>query len=200
MRSKVITEKFFSYDDIKLKLYMEIAESGDVSRVAIGKARLEVCAERWEDIVRINAEVNGSYEYQNYLENCKEYYRLIAEHTLIKASLLKLSYKVDPDLAKYLSSRGYVIRMGKKTANDSDAYAKSIFAAMKKSDNLVTKIRMKQKEMTNTTNMKGQVKSFESVMGSLSALLGWEPGPDITLARYNEYKKFIKEKYKPKAA
>lgn len=179
---------------------MEIAESGDVSRVAIGKADLTRCAERWEEIVRINAEVNGSYEYNNYLESCKEYYRLVAEHTLIKASLLKLSYKVDPELAKYLTSRGYVIRLGKRKASDSDAYANSIDAALRKSDNLVTKIRMKQREMTNTTNIKGQVKSFESVMGALSAALGWEPGPDITLARYNEYKKFLKEKFKKKAA
>lgn len=177
---------------------MEIADSGNISLVAKTKARPEKCAEAWEEIVRRNAEENGSYEYQNYLDNLKEYYRLIAEHTLVKASLLKLTYKVDPQLAKYLTSRGYVIRLGKQKAADSEAYANSIQAALRKSDNLVTKIRMKQKEMTNTTNLKGQSKTFESIMGNLIAMLGFEVSADITLARYNEYKKFIKQKYKPK--
>lgn len=177
---------------------MQIADSGNVLLVAKTKARPEKCAEAWEEIVQRNAEENGSYEYQNYLDNLREYYRLITEHTLVKASLLKLTYKVDPALAKYLTSRGYVIRLGKQKASDSEAYANSIHAALKKSDNLVTKIRMKQKEMTNTTNLKGQVKTFESLMGNLIALLGFEVSADITLARYNEYKKFIKQKYKPK--
>jgi hypothetical protein len=178
---------------------MQIADSGNVLLVAKNKARTEKCMEAWEEIVKRNAEENGSYEYQNYLDNLKQYYRLIAEHTLIKASLLKLTYKVDPELAKYLTSRGYVIRLGKRKASDSEAYANSIHAAIKKSDNLVTKIEMKRKEMTNTTNMKGQVKNFESVMGNLISLLGFEVrGDELTLARYNEYKKFIKQKYKPK--
>lgn len=177
---------------------MQIADTGNVLLVAIGKARPEKCAEAWEEIVRRNAEENGSYEYQNYMDNLREYYRLIAEHTLVKASLLKLTYKVDPQLARYLTSRGYVIRLGKQKASDSEAYANSIRSAISKSDNLVTKIKMKQKEMTSTTNLKGQVKSFESVMGNLIALLGFEVSANITLARYNEYKKFIKQKYKPK--
>lgn len=179
---------------------MQIADSGDCLLIAIGKARPEKCMEAWEEIVRRNAEENGDYTYQNYVDNLKEYYRLIAEHTLIKASLLKLTYKVDPMLCKYLTSRGYVIRLGKQKAADSQAYGNSIIAAVRKSDNLITKIRMKQKEMTNTTNLKGQSKTFEAVMGNLISLLGFEVSADLTLARYNEYKKFIKQKYKPKAA
>lgn len=184
---------------------MDIAESGNPLMILKSekwwyRVSPERCSEAWEEIVRRNAEENGSYDYQNYLNNLKEYYRLISEHTLVKAALLKLSYKVDPILAKYLTSRGYVIRLGKQRAVDSEAYANSIFAAVKKSDNLVTKIRMKRKEMTNTTNLKGNSKTFEAMMASLISLLGFEVNSNITLARYNEYKKFIKQKYKPKVA
>lgn len=177
---------------------MQIADTGNVLLVAIGKARPEKCAEVWEEIVRRNAEENGDYAYQNYLDNLREYYRLIAERDLVFACLLKLSCKVDRDTAKFLTSRGYVIRLGKMQKEDSEAYAKSLSAARSKMMNLNTKIEMKQKEMTNTTNLKGNQKTFESVMGSLIAMLGFEVSSDLTLARFNEYKKFIKEKYKKK--
>lgn len=177
---------------------MQIADSGNVMLVAIGKARHDKCAEAWEDIVRRNAEENGDYAYQNYVENLKEYYRLITERDLVFACLLKLSCKVDKDTAKFLTSRGYVIRLGKMQQSDSEAYANSLSSARSKMMNLNTKIEMKQKEMTNTTNLKGNQRTFESVMGSLISMLGFEVSSDLTLSRYNEYKKFIKEKYKKK--
>jgi hypothetical protein len=51
--------KFYGYDDITLKLYTEISESGDLSRLVIrGNPTPEERFEAWEQIVSKNSELN----------------------------------------------------------------------------------------------------------------------------------------------
>lgn len=184
---------------------MEICTTGNY--LLVGKTKLAVrerCLEVWEEIVQRNAEVSGNYTYMNHFRALKEYYRLINEHALVKAVLQKYSFSKnifkrgvgpvtqrDKELVAMLAKKGYPLNF-----KDDEKFADSLLAAMRKSQNLLTKITMKRNELNGFLEAKGQQQSFEEVMADLISALQFNVDDNITLARYNEYKKFIKVKYK----
>jgi hypothetical protein len=184
---------YYSYNDIRLKTYIAICETGDYTLlVKRGRARIGKCSEIWEEIVKTNAEANGSYEYFNYLRTRKEYFRLIAERDFLKLAFTKLLRRVDRALVAEVKQKGFNISL-----LNSEQYSKTLYAAIHRWNNYSTKIKLKQNEMEGFAKDNGDnVKSFEEIMGNLTSLLEFTVPDDITLARFNEYRKFIKEKYK----
>ncbi len=150
--------------------------------------------EVWEGIVKRNADVTGNNDYLVYLKLIKSYYKLLAEEAYVKGALLKLFHKFDKDLAIDLQKMGYPI-----VITDSAAYAKSLVYCAKKSENLKSKIKMKENELLIFQKQNEEAienKSFEQIMGNLIGLLGFHVPDDITLARYNEFRLQIIEKIK----
>jgi hypothetical protein len=146
--------------------------------------------EAWENIVRENAERSNSYEYFNYFRNLREFYRLIGEHYYVETALLKLRYKVDKPLVMELRRRGYNISL-----RSSKEYAKSLQQALSQASNLKTKIKIKENELTmHPKGGNAKQMSFEEIMAQLIDLLKVNVDDTLTLARYNAYKKQIKEK------
>lgn len=195
-KSKPITEdftlhKFCTYEDIMLRIYLEIAAQGNYEKLILaGNPSTEECIEAWEEIVKENAKQNGTFEYQTYLEDAREHTRLLNEYNLVKAILTKLSFVVDYELVNYLQDKGYRIDI-----SSSEKYADSLTKAIRKSDNLITKINMKRNELAGLETKKGGKSSnYEEIMASLEFALGWSVGEDITLARYNALKKLAKKK------
>jgi hypothetical protein len=183
---------------------MEICNTANYMLVAKNKFATEKrCIEIWEEIVQRNAEVNGNYTYMNWFRASREYYKLISEHALVKAILQKFSFTktfkrfvgptTDKDkvLVAVLGQRGYVLDF-----RSSEQFAESIYANMLKSQNLVTKITMKRNEINGFVSSNGAVQGFEEVMADLIASLNVNVDDNITLARYNEYKKVIKLRHK----
>lgn len=198
--SKTITEiRFFDYGNIPFKLYYDIASTGNLERLQIsGEPDFEKCVEAWEEIVRRNGEENGSFTYMNYLSNFRAYGKLMAEYTAVKyiLTLLAVTSKLDEEtqeLLTYVTKRGYRINR-----SNSQAYEQSLADAMRRSDNLITRIGIKQAEI-NRYLATGKKQSddtggFEALMANLIAALGQHIPDDVTLARYNEYRKIIKRK------
>jgi len=187
-----ISKEYWAYETISLKLYLEIAGSGNIGRLhKKGKPDAE-CEKIWEDIVKQNQKANGSYEFDIYFFSTQDYALLLNDYIFIKAALMKLSLEVDRDLVKVLAGKGYRISL-----ENSEEYAKTLLACLRRSENLITKTVMKHNELAEFSKARSGAKtSFEEVMANLSFGLGFTVPDSITLARYNEYRKILKAKFK----
>ena len=87
--SKSSSGILYTYDDILLKLYIEVAGSGDFTKlVKSGKANESQCLEAWEAIVRKQEKVTGTNQYNSVLQLLKGYALLLNDHKNIRAALI----------------------------------------------------------------------------------------------------------------
>lgn len=181
------TKNFISFDEITLKLFVYIAETGEYDKLSKkGGHTPDECYEKWELIVRDNNKSNGNYQYSSYLDHCKAYNSLLREYNVIKATLITLCFTVDDEQITYLKKKGYVI-----STTSREDYVTSLNAAFRKSDNLITRIGMKKKQIEKLTNQVGITNpTFDQLMAGLIHA-GYTVTDDITLVRYNELKKLI---------
>lgn len=187
--------ELYSYDNITLKLYTQIASGSSVKNLIIkGNPDSNQLAVAWEQIVKQNSQNNGTYQYNSYFQLLQTYELLVNEYNTIKAMLTKLSLKIDHDLIKELRRKGYNINA---TVN-SEVYATSLLNAGRKVENLVTKIKSKQTELNQMEAQDDRKSSlgFEELLANLSVGLGFNVDDSVTLARFNEFQKLLKKKMK----
>lgn len=173
---------------------MYIIETADYTKMCVNEIQpLDECYDRFEELIQKNSEVNGKLEFKSFFNNAKQYAKLIQEFNLVKAWLTKLYFVNDDKGVAFLAKKGYKI-----DRTSSEAYVNSINAAMKRSDNILSKIQSKYVILEKAvTESKGSNKSqsFEALMANLTTSL---PGvfitDDLSLERYNEYSKIIKQK------
>lgn len=187
-------KNLYSYDNILLRTYIDIAQKGDFKLLIIsGEADTTELLEAWEAIVKADAKANGSFTYDAYLNLIKAYGTLVAEYTSVRALLTKLRIVTDYSDVKYVRKKGYKIDL-----TDSDTFTKSLDAATKRTEGLVTRIKMKQNEIAalykEAGHGSGNRMGFEQVIANLIFHLGFQVDDNITLARYNAYKQIIKQK------
>lgn len=191
---KDTTGVYYSYDNIPLRLFFEIAETNELEKLFIsGKFSVEETEENWEILIGRNSFENGSNQYSSYRQANKDHKQFISEYILVKAMLTKLLFIIDDECIDFLRKRGYKI-----DKTNSEKYAESLYLAQRRSKNLITKTKMKQNEILGFT--KGEstapAQNFEEIMANLISGLGVQVSDDITLARYNAYKNIIKNKVK----
>ena len=192
---KTISAVLFEYGNILLKTYIEIAVSGDLSKLIVsGSATTAELVERWESIVQENSRRNGDRRYDAYHTLLQNYAELVASHTVVSASLEILWWKVDFPIIDDVRSRGFKI----DTIN-SERYKQSIISARAKCKNLITRYEMQRKEIERQFGQNDQKESsytYEEIIGSLE--LGLErtimDSDTLTLAKYNVLKKGIQRK------
>lgn len=170
---------------------MEIAKTSNYKLLLIdGVATDDVCLLKWEEIIKKNARMNNDNQYDNYLDNIKVYGTLIAEYNMVKAMLLQLIFQVDNDVIQELELMGYHI-----DTSGERAYTDSIYNCMNSSENIITQIKMKYNEiMLDLKGSEQDGSGFEETLANLSVSLGFTVMDDITLARFNEYKRIIRKK------
>lgn len=182
---------------------MELIGTNDYSQLQIsGKKDLVKCGEVWEEIVKMNAEKNKDFQFESFIEMQKCSKKYSADYVEIKALLTKLAlplisknqFPIDHDAVKRLKRLGYNIVADQTWG----IYEKSLMNALRRSDNLITKTKMKENEIKDfiLNNRKGKAAniSLEEVLGHLSAGLGYSVDQSITLSRYNIYKEILKAK------
>lgn len=172
---------------------MEIVKSGNIALIAKTPCDIEDCLIAWENVLEKNSRVTGSFSYQTNLDSLKSYSLFLDEYITVKAILIKLQYVVDEDDINWLAERGYII----DTAGFKN-YLNSLYIVSKKSDNLVTKLKSKQKELLKQVKESNENDntSFQQVIANLSAKLQFSIPETITLPAYNEYVRIIKLKEK----
>lgn len=180
-------------------MYLEVASSSDYKKLVInGIASQEQCISQWEKIIVKCNELHGGLDYVGYIDLMQGYAILLAEYNIVKSWLTKLWFKLDNEIVEKLIERGYNIITNKnnpaynpdisvpKGSNVmSENYAFSLVQALKRSENLVTKLKMKSNEialMIKDENPKQEI-SFDDIMASL-LLRGIYAEENITLSRY----------------
>lgn len=187
-----ISESYYTYEDITLKLYIYIANTGQFNLLSkTPTTNTDACAQAWESIVRKNSEVNGSFAYVNYLQTFKAYEQLRCDALIINAILSKLFFKIDIDDIAFLKRKGYKL----DTTHGDHAFIKSLEQAIIKSASIATRLKMKQNELKQFQGNKDEKKketSFPSLIANLNLNLGMVESDEILLSKYNEYNKILK--------
>lgn len=170
---------------------MDIATTGELRRLIIkGTATNETLIECFENIVKRNSDVSGNFQYLTYFQLLKSYAQYIAEYTVVKALLIKLTFVIHFESITEVRKRGYKI-----STENSKAYAESLIAGLHRVSNLITRATMKRKEIEKAqVNEETTPQTFESILANLCYNLGFTVPDSITLAGYNEYKRIIKAK------
>lgn len=180
------------YENIPLRLYLNLFETKTYKDLVIeGQATAEQCAQAWEKIVTKNSEAVGNLSMSAHLDNYRTFVQFMADYNFIKATLMLLLLRVDDKDISMLETKGYKII----TDKGQRKYEESIEAALRRSDNLVTRIRMKHNELMVSGGDNKKV-SFEELIANLNLILGFEVNDNITLARFNEYNKLLSKRKK----
>jgi len=181
--------EYKSIKDLPLKIFFEIAETGNVQ--LLGKDKVENLVDRWETIVNEYSEKDDNKAMQNVINKNDELYKQAAMYCEIKGMLL---YLVGADKQEYidrLRQLGYKIETSTR-----EAKIQSIKTNDTRSNHISTRMQIISSEIE--TYSSGEKASFDSVMVWLSSNLGFEPREDITVLRYLSYKKQISERNKAK--
>ena len=183
-------KSYWQYDDIMLSLYFKIANTGNVELLAkSGIADHTECLYLWEDIVKKNAEANGSRDYLNHLSDFKTFAKLNNDYYLVKAMLMRLSIQFDKGIQEDLKQKGYNI-----AEPDTDDFFTSMLVADKQASNIVTKIKMKENELNRVASRSVKKFSSDKALANLSVSLNMVLPQEITLSLFNEYKLIAKER------
>ena len=185
-------------------------ESGDLRLLIIeGEPTEKEAIEAWDKIIVKNNELNGGYDFINYVDTLQGYSITLAEYNLIKAMLLKLValnieariniehddlFIQDEYLISELKKRKYKI-----DTSSASNFWKTLAEALQKSESIQTRLKIKIHELEEFTKGEGTGTTFDELLANVSAALGFVIPDDITLARFNEYRKILKRQ-QPKAA
>jgi hypothetical protein len=186
-----IIETYLSYEDILLKDFYSIADSGDFSKLQLtGKPNENGCAVAWEEIIKQNGEETNSRHYEKYLDNYRKYNKTANEYQLIKAQLISLMMVFDKGITDELNVKGYRI-FNQPTGNrtqDTANYTESILNAGKRVENLKSKCNSLAFEMNKyTESLTNKKQAFSKVIGALIyEIPGLNNPEEIKLATYNE--------------
>lgn len=185
------------YDNILLRDYFDIAQNACYSKLLVqGVATPDECKQQWNKIVTESFEGSGTFDFIGYIDNLEGYNHFLQEHNVVTAQLIVLHFQVDEQIINELSAKGYQIDTSGKRA-----YLGSLIAAVQRSKHLLSSIKLKAKQMQvfNESLADNKPATFDEVMALLIMSLGFTVGDDITLARYNHYRKQLEHKYKQSA-
>lgn len=189
--------RFLKYENILLRDYVTIAQSGNLRLLVLqGRPRERQITEAWEEIVRKNYEENADFGFDDYTELLTAYGYQLAEYNQVKAGLSLLLFMVDEDVIRFLKRAGYRIE-----TTSHAAFVESIAKAMHTSENLATRLQLTYNEIERNYGegaQKTRQVGFEEMIAVLSYQLGFAVDETITLSRYNEYKKVLKNVAKEK--
>lgn len=189
---------FYTYDDIRLKLYIDIAKTGEFTKlVKIGKSGNDECLEAWEEIVKKHQTESGSQQYNAFFRLSKGYLMHLNDHATIRACLILVGLNnlfLDWEYLKILSDKGYKI-----DTSTPEKVLESVTLNLHRCENLITKAITKKNEidlMLKQRESSGDGPTFEQMLANLNYALGFNVNEDLTLSRYNEYQKILKAKQK----
>ncbi len=189
--NNIIYENFLSYDTIKLKLYIEIAKTGNIKLLSlVPNPDSKDCAKIWEAIIKKSSQATKSYGFDNYLNSISSLGLVRNEWHMVRLYLIKLYFIVDKEAIEFLDSVGISIN-----TSGAHAYSLSLENAMKNSTNYITRISMLDKEIKKLEEGKEDNYGFEEIIANTSYNIGFALDKDITLAEYNEYQRIISKKH-----
>lgn len=198
--------KFYEYQTVKFKTFLEIANSGNYSLLLVsGKATETELETAWEQIMIERAKNSTNRSYNLYLEKYRSVAMLKARYIVERAMLEKLGLGVDfsnrvekndlflgldVETLTEMRNRGY-----KLSTKTDDQFRNSLLSAWNKYNNLVTKIKMAENELNRTlSTIDTKPATYAQIMARLRVDLKPTVIPeDITLAEFDAYDKIREE-------
>lgn len=183
---------------LPLQVFLEITNTGDYGLLKHRGIRWrndKLALELWGDILIEYAELEGNMQLKNKFDKVVALRQLQNSYTTIKAMIRLLHYitpshEVHGTLAQGtiddLAKMGYVVDV-----SSSKAYAESLLKLDKKSNSLVTLIRMKQNELEG--NHDEHAVSFDEIFAMLQIHFH-DIKENITVKRYIACKKVVKQR------
>lgn len=189
--SKPIIVSLLNYDTIKLREYIKIVNTGDLTLLGTGASSAEI-NEAWEKIVQESGKHTGDQHFDSYFELIQMYGSLLSDYTTIKATLSQLAIQPTKENVDYLKTRGYVVQTGSIAEFET-----SLVDCITKSSNLVNKINAAYNELVRDDE-KGKDEpsaNLGQLIAGMNFALGSNYiGTEVLLSEYNEYKKIVKAK------
>lgn len=153
--------------------------------------------------------MNGGMDYLNYKDLQQALGFLVAEYNIVKACLLKLitlnlevgivllgsddCFVQDTDIIAELLDYGYKI-----DTTNSQRYAETINNSLRRVENLQVRMKLNREELEVIMGSnEGDPVTYDSIMAFLYSQFPHVP-EDITLSRYNEMMKVLKNKHSTK--
>jgi hypothetical protein len=190
MVSSSTTKKFYTYDDIKLKLYIEVTQSRTYRKLLIsGEASDDECFAAWESLLIRNSKATGDLDYSNYFQLVQTYGLLLAKYNVVKACILKLTYTIDSRVVGILEEFGYSLDL---TSNLT--YATTLNNASISSNNIVTKLATIQKQLAEYEDKDSEPLTIGKIIADINTAMKFQAiDSDVLLSEFNEYKALIQK-------
>lgn len=165
-------------------IWFDVPESHDLSNL-------------WSDLILEYGRLDNNLQIDESFQNQKILNQYENSFVFVKA-LIRILTLVSPDsenenysgaandAIKTLDKLGYKIDVS-STKN----YAKSITAADKRANSIITRINILRNEISGNQSGENESASFDGIMSALSAALKFRVSEQITVARYCEYKKVL---------
>lgn len=181
-------------------MYLEIVKTLDVKKLLVcGNSTIEDCQKHWDEIIHQCSAATGGLDFVNFIDMSQSYGILLSQYNIVKAWLMKLWFQVDDKIIEELEEKGYAIVTSKNhpkfnpELSISDNYSQSILNALRRSEHLVTKLKMKSNEMQMFLNgSEGGRKEmlFDEIMAHL-LVRGIKAEDNISLSRYMQLLKIL---------
>lgn len=180
-----------------MKIFCDVANTSDYSLLIKRKGYRDEYkeVEIWSNIIIEYSQLEGDGTANDRLEKITTLNELKNAYTVIKAMIRYLFLQTPWDSDEALKIYNDMDKMGYKIdLSNVDNYVKSLKSADKKSNQLVTLIRMKSNELDDKEEKSNNV-SFDDIMALLQA--HFTVNDDITVSRYVSMKKSIIQRQKP---
>lgn len=170
---------------------MEVVNTGNFkSLLTRGRLPEAYLLDVWESIIKENEQHTGTRKHQHYFRLYSSYVKLLADYTINRVLLLKLTFSCEWETIQEVRDRGFTIDTENKIT-----FAISIANALTKCENLLTKIRTKGNEIAKLTEGKlEKAETFEDLVAFLE-INGFKPDYSITLKQFNANCNLIKKKH-----
>lgn len=184
------------YENITLKLYYEIASTGNHELLYIsGKYKPEHAADAWEEIIKSNCKATNNRKYLILLDAYKKHSQYVNEQTFLKAAVIKLHFELDRELIKEIE-KDFHFTINLK---NSTKYAQSLKELDNRAKSYNTKIssqrilieRMQKEEESKA---KGKGVNFQQSLVRVGTALSIVIPQDVLLSTFNEYINVIKQR------
>lgn len=154
----------------------------------------------WGEIILEYGKLDNNNQIQDSFDKAKNVMELENSYNTIKA-MIKMLMIVTPTHEKYGEKANEVVNMLAKMGykidlSNSDKYKESVLAANKRSNSLLTHIRMKKNALRGENDEKGI--NYDEIMAMLQT--NFNVDESLTVARYLSMKKIIEKKYASRKA
>jgi len=187
-------EHYKTCNELPLKIFFTVAEKGDVTLLLKEESEVidtAILIEAWENIIIEYGKLDNNQSIIDVLDKSDQMYTQGALYVEIKGMLIYLVGAEKPEYVERLAELGYNIDMSSR-----ETMINTIKQGDARSNHISTRMQFLQKDIEKYSE--GKKQTFDGAMAWISSNLGFEPREDLTVSRYVEYKKQIRERNKAK--